>query len=156
MNTLILTLMLTPAAPVPAEAAVRLPISPAPIQVLASMDKDGNIVFVSSVTVFKTVPLAVDTPGGGKKLEKTIVSETSYRSQVFAVKDVQVYDTANGTIDSRKLPVLLKERIPVLVSADGNKVDPLHLRIIKDGTLVFVVPSWKARPAPPTELPPGK
>jgi hypothetical protein len=154
MATLLPILCLALAAPVPVEA-VQLPSTPSPLQVLASIDKDGQVSIVSSVTEYRKA-VKVTAENGVKRETLILVPVTSYRTQVFALKDVQIYDTASKEIDRNKLAELLKKPIPVLVSADGGKVDPLHLRIIKDGTLVFVVPSWQARPAPPAQLPPDK
>jgi hypothetical protein len=145
-------------SPVPADT-VELPTTPPPLQVLASINKDGSIVLVDSVTEYKTVPRTriFKTPDGKEKTEtiEVRVPVVSFRSNVFPTKDVQVFDTKNNPVDVKKLPELLAKRVPALVSVDGNKVDPLHLRVVKEGTLVFVVPAWQARPVP-TELPPGK
>ena len=36
-----------------------------------------------------------------------------------------------------------------MASLYGQPVDPLHLRVLKDGTLTFVLPAPKGAPAPP-------
>jgi hypothetical protein len=147
----LLFIPLTLAAPVPDR--VELPTTPPPVQVLAGMDKDGHVVLVGSVTEYKTFPRQREV-AGKVVTENVTVPVVSYRTQLLATKDVQVFDTANKPVDAKKLPDLLKQRVPALVSADGKQVDPLHLRILKEGTLIFVVPGWQARQAP-AELPPA-
>jgi hypothetical protein len=53
---------------------------------------------------------------------------------------VQVYDTTGNSVSPDKLREVLARESPALLSADGSPVDPLHLRLYKEGTLIFVVP----------------
>ena len=56
-----------------------------------------------------------------------LVPVVSFRMQKYvALKDMQVFDTQGKPVDVEMLPELLG-RVPVGL-ADGNKVDPLHLR----------------------------
>jgi hypothetical protein len=130
-----------------------LPTTPPPVQCLVSLDKDGRIVLVGSVTEYKPVVEERKQPDGKTVTRTALVPVVTFRTQKYALKDVQAFDTQGKPVDAKKLPELLRERVPALVSADGNKVDPLHLRIVKDGTLVFVVPGWQSRPVP-EKLPP--
>lgn len=134
------------AAPVPADAVAPLPTTPPPIQCLVSIDKEGRLAMVTSIVDMRPVAESIAQPDGKVVTRTKMVPVVSFRTQVLPLKDVQVSDTQGKPIDPKKLPELLKERVPALVSADGNKVDPLHLRIVKDGTLVFVVPGWQSRP----------
>lgn len=149
---LVWTLALTFAAPV---SDVSLPTTPPPVQCLVSLDKDGQVVLVGSVTEYKPVQREKKQPDGSTRTETALVPVVSFRTQKYALKDVQVFDTQGKPVDAKKLPELLRERVPALVSADGNKVDPLHLRIVKDDTLVLVVPGWQSRPVRDT-LPPER
>jgi hypothetical protein len=38
---------------------------------------------------------------------------------------------------------VLRKPTPALLSIDGKPVDPMHLRLVKDGTLIFVGPTPK-------------
>jgi hypothetical protein len=85
-------------------------------------------------------------PGTGEKTVEP-ASQLAWREQTDRpdVKDVKVYDTAGKQIDAKALPALLKKETPALYRCDGEKPDPLHLRTVKEGTLVFV---WSAPKAP--------
>src|SRR5262245_53151260 len=130
----------------PAGDVVPLPTTPPPVQCLVSLDKEGRIVLVGSVTEYRRETREVRMPDGSAVTEALIVPFVRFRTHLVAVKDVQVFDTQGKAVDAAKLPELLKERVPALVSADGRKVDPLHLRIVKEGTLVLVVPGWASQP----------
>jgi hypothetical protein len=61
---------------------------------------------------------------------------TVYDSGTFHV------NYADGrAIDAKELRKRLKKETVVLFSADNRPVDPLHLRLYKEDTLVFVLPS---------------
>jgi hypothetical protein len=149
---LVWTLALTFAAPVP--DVVPLPTTSPPVQCLVSLEGEGRIVLVNSVIEYRKETLTREV-GGKLVSENVLVPVVTFRTQKYALKDVQVFDTQGKPVDEKKLPELLRERTPALVSADGKKVDPLHLRIVKDGTLVLVVPGWQSRPVRDT-LPPER
>jgi hypothetical protein len=68
---------------------------------------------------------------------------TSYKKD-----EVTAYDTKGKKIDLKELVKRLEKEAPVLASNDGKPVDPLHLRLIKDDTVILVLPI-PARVAPP-------
>ncbi len=74
----------------------------------------------------------------------------------YAIEEVKTYDTRGKEVERKKLPGLLKGETLVLVSATGQPVDPLYLRLVKEGTLVIVlpVPIVPPPPAPPPLAPP--
>jgi RNA polymerase sigma factor (sigma-70 family) len=53
---------------------------------------------------------------------------------------VPVYDTTGKRVAPKNVTELLKESAPVLVATDGKPVDPFYLKLVKEGTLIFVVP----------------
>jgi hypothetical protein len=59
---------------------------------------------------------------------------------------VQVFDSKGKKIDKKKVANLLKKEKVALASMGGQKVDPLHFRVIKEGTLVMVLPAPKGLP----------
>src|SRR5439155_7479493 len=83
--------------------------------------------------------------------------------------DVQVLDSQGKKIAWTQATKLLKEETVAMASLWGQPVDPLHLRVLKDGTLTFLLPAPKPQargvpgilPAPagpvlpPARLPPG-
>jgi len=77
---------------------------------------------------------------------------------------VEVVGTDGKRIDPTDLPKLLRQPTPVLVSADGKKVDPFYLKIAREGTLIVVSAQLAApppvffpmplQPVPPAKAPP--
>jgi hypothetical protein len=72
--------------------------------------------------------------------------ELYWHEQTFHVeiKNVKVYDSAGKPIDAKALPKLFKKETPALWFSE--KLDPLHLRTVKEGTLAFVY--LDPKPAP--------
>jgi hypothetical protein len=142
----IAALMLAQGGKARAEEKLSLPKSSTPTPVVASMDKDGRVVLRMQVpeyranSAIKVDPGASDTPG---------VYEMVWREQTYRldVKEVKVYDTAGKEIDAKALPRLLSKETLAVYSYDP-KLDPLHLRTIKDGTLIFVYLPPKPGKAP--------
>jgi hypothetical protein len=60
------------------------------------------------------------------------------------LKHARVYGTDGKEVDRKRLSELLRKPILALCSVDGKQVDPLHLRLIKDQTLIFVGPIPKS------------
>ena len=65
------------------------------------------------------------------------------QSQTYDLKDVEVLDTKGKTLNASDVAKTLKEETVALASMWGQKVDPLHLRLVKDGTLIFNLPMPK-------------
>jgi RNA polymerase sigma factor (sigma-70 family) len=128
------------APPAAAGANLGLPTGPAPTQVLARLHKDKLAVKMVIVSYHVT---KVTTPNGDEVA--AYVPGPRATTQYYELAEVKVYDTAGKKVSREIVARRLKEETPVLTSADGRKVDPLHLRLIKEGTLVLVLP----RPAPP-------
>jgi RNA polymerase sigma factor (sigma-70 family) len=57
----------------------------------------------------------------------------------FRLEQVRGFDTSGKKVEAKDLTRRLRRKVTVLVSADGKPVDPLHLRLFKDGLLVLVV-----------------
>jgi hypothetical protein len=66
---------------------------------------------------------------------------------------VKVFDTKGKQIDNKNLAKLVKEET-VAMATVGQMVDPLHLRVLKDGVLTFVLPAPQGIGGP-GKLPPG-
>jgi RNA polymerase sigma factor (sigma-70 family) len=62
------------------------------------------------------------------------------QTQTYQLKDVKVFDTKGKQIDNKELAKLVKEETLAMVTW-GQSVDPLHLRLLRDGTLTFVLPA---------------
>lgn len=116
----------------------RLPSGPAPVQVIARMGDKGSLVLVIPYTEY--VKEEVNDGTGSIR----IVPERREETRTVPLKEVKVYGTDGKEVDAKRLPELLGQPVPALCSADGKAVDPLHLRLVKDGTLIFVGPTPKA------------
>src|SRR5262249_5014179 len=66
----------------------------------------------------------------------TPTTQTSY----LGLSDIHAFDTSGKELKTKELSRLLKKEVLALVYHRGQKVDPLHLRLLKEGTLVFLLP----------------
>lgn len=121
---------------------IPLPSSPMPRQALVHLDKGLLVVRTLDVMYEPTaVQYEGKTQTGYQKSE--ILRTNRYRTEM-----VKVYDMKGKSIDKKELPNTLKKEAVALVSADPHAADPLNLRLFKEGTLLFVLPSASAPPAP--------
>jgi RNA polymerase sigma factor (sigma-70 family) len=137
------------------EKKVALPKGPPPGQVLVSLTKEGKLmVKVEHMVAVKVrfpplpAPHVTDRPhsrprflirdndeGLGPMEQPKGPIELTYE-----LKEIQVLDTRGEEIGKDELTKRLKEET-VAVATFGNQLpDPLHLRILKEGTLVFILP----------------
>jgi RNA polymerase sigma factor (sigma-70 family) len=168
------------------EPKINLPTGPAPTQALVSLDKDGKLV-VKTAGIFARVgggrvgvgPIPVPPgggalsplpagggvlpaapPGGGFGGGVVVVGGNmapTVQSNTYDLDDVQVLDTKGKQVDKKDVVKLLKEETVAMASFLGQPVDPLHLRVLKEGTLIFLLPVPKQGVAPgfPGVVPPG-
>jgi RNA polymerase sigma factor (sigma-70 family) len=155
-------------APVPPpakeEEKINLPTGPAPIQILASLNKEDKLVMKMAITQFRAVPVppnappgggpggapgAPGGPGGGAPAIARVEPFTTLHTQTFDWADVEVLDTKGKKLDKKDVAKQLKEETVALAWFAGQKVDPMHLRLVKEGTLIFVFPAPKGGPGFP-------
>jgi RNA polymerase sigma factor (sigma-70 family) len=149
------------------EEKINLPKGPTPVQVLARLDAGGNLVVKTAVPTVKRVGaprpepevLSEDAvPGGGSggaPARGKVV--TTLRAQNYDLDDVRALDTEGKAIDKKALATLLKEETVAMAVFGGQSPDPLHLRVLKAGTLTFVLPAPKAGAKDnPDVVPPGE
>jgi hypothetical protein len=109
--------------------------SPMPRPALVSFDK-GQILVRTLDVVYE--PTAVVFEGQmHTSYEKAEVLKTKHYDTAL----VKVYDVRGKKIDKKELPRLLKHEMVALASFDPHAADPLNLRLFKEGTLLFVLPS---------------
>jgi hypothetical protein len=125
-----------------------------------SLDKSGKLV-VQSATVIGWIParpLGIQNPPGALPAPAPapggfggigLVKPGTIGSHTFDLNDVQVLDTAGKKVDKKDLAKLLKEETVAMASLGGREIDPLHLRVLKEGTLVFILPMPNAGAVPP-------
>jgi RNA polymerase sigma factor (sigma-70 family) len=156
-----------PAQPAPGapakEKTGELPTSPAPVQVLASIDKDNRLVIKTNVQLpgdggwqFGQVQIGAAAPIPVKMLRPVIIGEVQKRT--YDLAKVEVFDTQGKKLDKKEVVKRLKEETLAVASLMGEPVDRQHLRLLKDGTLVFVLPAPEGGaggPVPGNQPPPS-
>ena len=152
MLGLILTLALPIAAP--AGDVVSLPTTPAPQQCLVSLDKEGHIVLSSAVSP------STERNGdqGTARRQRALPRPALCRSSPFEQK----YASRTCRSSTRKASRWMRRscrscsRARAGAGIGGRQQDRSAApRIVKEGTLVFVVPGWQSRPVR-ENLPPEK
>jgi hypothetical protein len=124
---------------------------PAPQLGIAELDRDGNPVLRRGRTVFKLVVEVVEVQVGGKTqkvpVQKTIAQEVVEYVRLDGAK-VQVFQADGKRIAPDGVGRFINGPMPVLVSADGKMVDRLYLRLVREGTLVVLLPGSAQVPQP--------
>ena len=107
---------------------IGLPKGLPPAQVLVSLTEDGKLLVQSE----HGIPIR-----GGREAIGLLKPQRNMK--LFCrLKDVQVLDTKGKEVAKDELANLLKDE--TVAVASFGPVDPLHLRILKEGTLVFILP----------------
>jgi RNA polymerase sigma factor (sigma-70 family) len=140
------------------EKKVILPKGPAPFQVLVNLTKDGKLAVKAEHIVAGVrasplrmgqapAPLVEGPHPGPRVLIKSIGGSLGPMSRSpgpielsYDLKEVQVFDTKGREVGKKELAKLLKDETVAVASFGDLRPDPLHLRILKEGTLVFILP----------------
>jgi RNA polymerase sigma factor (sigma-70 family) len=131
---------------IPPKDNVNLPRGTAPTQALVTLSSDkGHIGVRTRGYHYEPVTTVME---GRPPVTSYTLNET-VTTNVYDCDAVQVFDVKGKRVDVKQLPRLLKEETVALVVQGGGPVDPLHLRLLKVGTLLFVLP-----PLPPLSPPP--
>jgi hypothetical protein len=148
---LALTLASAVAAPAPAEEPIKPPEGPPPTQVLASMTKESEFEITQTVLVPEMVTEERTVNVNGQAVTQT-VSVLRYKpvqvTRRVSAEGVKVTTAAGKEVDPKEWPDKLRKPTIALMAADGKKVDPFYLKIIKSDTLVIVAPMPTPAPAP--------
>jgi RNA polymerase sigma factor (sigma-70 family) len=129
------------AAPnLPPVGKLDLPTSRPLEQVLVSLGKDNKLVVKTVVTGF----MLADTNSPGRE-SRGVELRTVEGNVTVDLDDVRALDTKGNTIDKKALARLIRTETVALAALDGGEVDPLHLRVLKEGTLVLILPDPKAK-----------
>ncbi len=119
-NTVIVTLKLVNSVPQTANRTVT--------DYVTVQKTIGGMVVTEKVPVTKTVPYTFMKPLGWREVKVDA-----------ADKGISFTDAAGNSVAPEKLAKILSKGTPVLVSTDGP-VDPFHLLIVKENTIVIVAP----------------
>jgi RNA polymerase sigma factor (sigma-70 family) len=135
-------------------ATKRPPFGTSPYTVLARVGKDGtlHVRFRRPITQYETKTVTISKTADGGATGTTYYEPVQTFEWIEnTATAVPAYDTAGKRIDAKKLAQLLEKETPVLVSADGKKVDPFYLHVVKEGTVILVpetpwnlTPFWQA------------
>jgi hypothetical protein len=125
----VFAVLLTTPADQNEKAPAGLPTQLAPMQVLAGVDKDGTFVVRENVTSYQLAP-------GGN----TYIPAVTLVTWRFKLQDVKVFDTKGQQLSEAEVRRVIRDEVPALTGPRGEKVDPLHLRLIKEGTPILLLP----------------
>ncbi|HZU34605.1 MAG TPA: sigma-70 family RNA polymerase sigma factor [Gemmataceae bacterium] len=139
----------------------RLPAGPAPVQALVLLREDGRLLVWYTGTAYepRTHYMTIMTSDDNGHTRTTATPVTSYeaiRHQIevhYTLDQVKVYDHLGKPVDVKTVPKLLKGETLALFAFGADKVDPLHLRLVKPGTLLFVLEPPTPVPAGPSAVP---
>ena len=130
----------------PGEEKIGLPKGPPPIQVLVSLTKDGKLVVkMANMIGFglmnpQPAGQPLPPPGVPKFGGVGLMPPQGPIKSSFDLSEVRVIDTKGEKVGEKELAKLLKAETVAVASLGGHPIDPLHLRILKEGTLVFILP----------------
>lgn len=148
-----------PGEALPAQFKEHLPDGLAPIQVLVVLDKDRRLSVSRKVSYYEPQTETVTLKNGQKHRITYYAQKHHDHATVYDFQKVRVHDAKGRAVDLSELRKRLKNETLVLISADGRMVDPLHLRLFKEDTLVFLLPPQALRavpgedPIPPPQAP---
>jgi hypothetical protein len=139
--------------PIPEEKTAASPRGPQPVQCLAVVDDTGQLVLRRIVKEFRTEKRLQTIDG---EEQEVTVRVPLFREVMdrHALRTVQGFRATGQRLAQESLAALLTEGCPVLVSADGQQVDPFYLQIVKDDTVVLIVNPSRG-PAPAARAPTG-
>jgi RNA polymerase sigma factor (sigma-70 family) len=132
--------------PVKAPAAEGLPGSAMPLPALVRLAGQGRVEVRWKAPTVRYVQIT--KPDG----QNVVVPKLAYVpvSNYCELDALQAFDTTGKELDRKALGRLLKKEVLGLVYYAGQELDPLQLRLFKEGTPVFVLPM----PAPPAAAQP--
>jgi RNA polymerase sigma factor (sigma-70 family) len=126
--------------------------NPPPITTLASVTAEGKL-HIQKLVSFAH-PVTRYTTGEGRYIpQTTYVQGTTIATTLHDLDKVKASDVQGRPIEAKQLRKLLAQEKAVVLSADGKKVDPFYLQVLKEDTVILVVPEPSAVPAPPPYAP---
>jgi len=137
------------------EDKISLPKEPAPTTTRAVITPEGRLGVHRLVQCVRPVIMKVNKDGEplvnpvSTYVRGTVTVQTRYD-----LNRVSAFDVHGNPIEEKKLRKLLARETTVVVSADGQKVAPFYLSVLKEETIVLVVPQAEIPPPPaPTSSP---
>jgi hypothetical protein len=125
--------------------------APQPSATMARLNKRGQVVL--KFWKARWVPMtATRVIRDGKEVnEKHSFFEFvgGWTHQTYDLKDIKLLGSDGKPLDKKMLPELLKKERPVLYIHGVDKIDPTFLKVIKEGTPIFVLPLPSLPEGPP-------
>jgi hypothetical protein len=155
--TLVMVLLtLVPPAFAQEQVAPAGPRGQPPRMIAVTLDDDGNPVIEDTVTRYVTEARERTVVVNGKEQRErytVAVPTTTTTRQPLTGKGVQVYTADGKKVAAKDIAARISGPTPVLLSTDGKMVDRFYLRLVRDTTLVVVMPQ-PAVPVPGVAPPP--
>ncbi len=131
-------ILMVPSAPVPKVIA---PVGPAPYILKLEVDCDGKIGFPVTRTLKQTFT-TFNQGLGGLNLEICVVDwgKGTVNVGLTELIDLKVYTAYGQEVSMREAIKKLENKLTVVVSSDGTKVDPNYLSPFQDNELILVSP----------------
>ncbi len=118
-------------------AAGTLPTGPAPGQAFVRLEPAGALIVRRPVVHYRSLGAGVFEP-------------VDYvGTEAYDLEAVRVYDMTGRPVDRKTLTGRLREETAALAVEGDGPPDALHLRLYKEGTLLFVLPHRPTPPGPP-------
>jgi hypothetical protein len=127
------------------------PAGPAPSLVVGQVDAKGNLVVHVTYEVIVPVLTKVEVIVDGKKEIRDVPvarKEVRQTTQTHDLSRAIVTNARGKKIAADELAKLLSRPRPVVLATTGRAVDPGYLGLLKDDTIVIVVPAPAGIPVP--------
>jgi hypothetical protein len=122
-----------------------LPKGPTPTQAVAIV-RDGKLQTIQVAEVITPITIR---PGNGPQTITTYLRSLEHVATETALEKVTAYNTRGEVIDAKRLSRMLAKETLVLVTQEW---DPLQVRLVKEGTLILVLPVMPQPVMPPAAV----
>jgi len=148
----------SPSAPLPAAQDTSSSVPPQILEL--KPDADGKIRLQVIRTQNRTVKAVAGNGRNVQQIERSVPYQTVQQVELADVKDLTGYTVDGKSLDRKEILEKLANGGIVVVSGDGQKVNPAFLKIFRDDVLVLVSPEFANLPpgykvAPDLRLNPG-
>jgi hypothetical protein len=117
-----------------------------PLMIVATVGEDGRAYIERPVIKSEKEKKIVEENVDGKIVKREVEVSVQVEKTVrffLADKNVNVYRGDGKKVDPKEMPAFITKTCAVLLSADGEEVDPIYLQLAKAGTPVLVVPELR-------------
>ena len=137
--------MIAPSAPIPKDVS---PKGPPPLVAELKANEDGKVlVMIRREVKSKVAVTGRVNPANPNDIEtREVTSLRMMQVDLSEVKDLVVTTAAGKAVDTKDALSKIKEGAVVVLTTNGQKVDPNFLRVFKDDTLVLVSPEFVGTP----------